>query len=116
VSMRRRAASLPAGLLIVLVRCYQLTISPMLGPVCRFYPSCSHYSLGALRAHGAVRGTTLTVWRLARCNPWNPGGVDLVPPVRGHHTTDHSARSAAAPTASGAATHDGAVDHPVRAA
>jgi uncharacterized protein len=70
----------PALLLIALVRAYQLLVSPLLGQTCRFYPSCSAYAVGALREHGAVRGTWLSVRRLARCNPWNPGGVDHVPP------------------------------------
>ncbi|MET7298323.1 membrane protein insertion efficiency factor YidD [Embleya sp. NPDC005575] len=62
------------------IRVYQWTISPMLGPVCRFYPSCSHYGYEAMSVHGAVKGTYLTVWRILRCNPWNSGGVDPVPP------------------------------------
>ena len=72
----------PALLLMLLVRVYQLVVSPLLGPSCRFYPSCSAYGLEALRVHGAVRGTWLTVGRLLRCHPWNPGGVDEVPPAR----------------------------------
>ncbi|OPC82039.1 membrane protein insertion efficiency factor YidD [Embleya scabrispora] len=62
------------------IRVYQWTISPMLGPVCRFYPSCSHYGYEAMSVHGAFKGTYLTVWRILRCNPWNSGGVDPVPP------------------------------------
>lgn len=104
----RWLSRLPVLMLLCLVRAYQLTVSPILGPVCRFYPSCSQYGLGALRAHGAARGTALIAWRLARCNPWNPGGVDLVPPARGSATSDHSAHMAV--------THDGAPDRPVRAA
>jgi len=65
-----------------LVRGYQLVISPMLGPRCRFYPSCSAYALTALQRHGAVKGTWLAVRRVGRCHPWNPGGVDHVPPAR----------------------------------
>ncbi len=78
-----RVGRLPAFALIGLVRGYQLLVSPLLGPTCRFYPSCSAYAVEALRRHGAVRGVWLTVRRLARCHPWNPGGVDQVPPVRG---------------------------------
>ncbi|HJV00671.1 membrane protein insertion efficiency factor YidD [Duganella sp. LX20W] len=63
-----------------LVRAYQLTISPMLGPRCRFYPSCSNYALEALQVHGAARGSLLTVKRLCRCHPWHAGGPDPVPP------------------------------------
>jgi uncharacterized protein len=66
-------------LLMALVRLYQVTISPMLGPTCRYYPSCSHYALKAVGGHGAIRGSWLAARRLARCHPWTPGGVDLVP-------------------------------------
>ena len=65
-----------------LIRLYQLVVSPLLGPRCRFYPSCSAYALEAVRTHGALRGTGLAARRLSRCHPWNPGGVDLVPPRR----------------------------------
>lgn len=61
------------------VRLYQLLISPLLPPSCRFYPSCSAYGLTALRRWGPLRGTWMTVCRVARCHPWNPGGVDHVP-------------------------------------
>ncbi|MFI6847223.1 membrane protein insertion efficiency factor YidD [Kitasatospora sp. NBC_00085] len=67
-------------LLMGLIRVYQWTISPLLGPVCRYYPSCSHYGFEAVKVHGAVKGGGLTVWRILRCNPWTPGGVDHVPP------------------------------------
>lgn len=67
-------------LLMGLIRLYQLTISPLLGPVCRFHPSCSHYGYEAIKTHGAVKGTYLTARRLLRCNPWNAGGLDPVPP------------------------------------
>ncbi|AZK95202.1 MULTISPECIES: membrane protein insertion efficiency factor YidD [Streptomyces] len=66
--------------LLALIKLYQWTISPMLGPVCRYYPSCSHYGYTAIDRHGAVKGTVLTAWRILRCNPWSPGGVDHVPP------------------------------------
>lgn len=62
-----------------LVRCYQLLVSPLLGPVCRYAPSCSSYGASALREHGAVVGTWLTARRLLRCHPWTPGGWDPVP-------------------------------------
>jgi len=70
--------------LMGLIRLYQKTIGPLLGPVCRFYPSCSVYAFEAIKTHGAVYGTYLAVRRLLRCHPWNPGGVDLVPPKRAH--------------------------------
>jgi putative membrane protein insertion efficiency factor len=65
--------------LLALIKIYQWTISPLLGPVCRYYPSCSHYGYTAIDRHGAVKGTVLTAWRILRCNPWSPGGVDYVP-------------------------------------
>lgn len=71
----------PAALLIAFVRAYQLLVSPLLGPTCRFYPSCSAYAVQALRTHGALKGTWLATRRLGRCHPWNPGGVDPVPPT-----------------------------------
>lgn len=62
------------------IRAYQRSISLALGPVCRFYPSCSRYGFEAIRVHGVLTGSWLTVRRLGRCHPWNAGGVDLVPP------------------------------------
>jgi hypothetical protein len=67
-------------LLIGLVRFYQLFISPVIGPRCRFYPSCSHYSIEAIKLHGVLKGGWLAIKRIARCHPRNPGGVDPVPP------------------------------------
>lgn len=69
-------------LLVWLVRGYQLLVSPMLGQNCRFYPTCSNYAVEALRTHGAGRGSWLALRRVCRCHPWNPGGVDPVPPAR----------------------------------
>jgi uncharacterized protein len=65
--------------LLVLIRLYQLTLSKLLGPRCRFYPSCSQYAAEAIQKHGAIRGTAFTLARIVRCHPWHPGGVDLVP-------------------------------------
>jgi hypothetical protein len=70
--------------LIYLIRAYQLAISPLLGPRCRFYPSCSQYGLEAIEQHGALRGTWLTVKRIARCHPWHEGGFDPVPACSKH--------------------------------
>jgi putative membrane protein insertion efficiency factor len=67
-----------------LIRAYQLVISPLLPPACRFYPSCSHYAADAVREHGVVRGSWLALSRLARCHPWHPGGVDFVPAAAPH--------------------------------
>ncbi len=63
----------------LLIRMYQWVVSPMLGPVCRFHPSCSNYSLVAIQRFGVLRGTWLTLRRLGRCHPWHPGGLDPVP-------------------------------------
>lgn len=65
--------------LIWLVRAYQLAISPLLPPSCRFYPSCSHYAIEALQRHGPIKGLWLSLRRVGRCNPWHPGGHDPVP-------------------------------------
>jgi putative membrane protein insertion efficiency factor len=61
------------------IRLYQLVVSPLLGPGCRFHPTCSCYAMDAYRHHGVARGSWLTARRIARCHPWHAGGVDLVP-------------------------------------
>ena len=66
--------------LLLLIRAYQLVISPLLGPVCRFEPSCSRYAAACLSLHGAWKGSILAVKRIARCHPFNPGGYDPPPP------------------------------------
>lgn len=66
-------------LLIWIIKGYQLTLSPFLGQQCRFYPTCSQYSVEALQKHGAIRGSYLMVHRLSRCHPWCDGGHDPVP-------------------------------------
>ncbi|GGC01160.1 hypothetical protein GCM10010972_12480 [Cellulomonas carbonis] len=77
----RLVRRLPQLILVGLLRVYQAVVSPMTGPTCRYYPSCSSYALIAVRRHGALRGTWLAVRRLLRCHPWAAGGVDDVPPV-----------------------------------
>jgi len=62
-----------------LVRLYQLVISPLLPPSCRFHPSCSSYTIEALERHGLLKGGWLAVRRIASCHPWHPGGHDPVP-------------------------------------
>jgi hypothetical protein len=63
----------------LLIRLYQWTVSPYLGPRCRFYPSCSHYAHEAIGRFGVPAGGWLALKRLARCHPWHPGGHDPVP-------------------------------------
>ena len=72
---------LPQQALMGLVKAYRLLLSPWLGSACRFEPTCSAYSIKALEQHGAMAGTTLTVYRLVRCQPWCQGGHDPVPPT-----------------------------------
>lgn len=66
-------------ILIKLIRAYQYIISPFIGPSCRFAPSCSEYTVEAVRKYGAIQGLWLGIKRIARCHPWNPGGHDPVP-------------------------------------
>ena len=65
--------------LIALIRFYRYAISPLLGPACRFHPSCSEYAIEALQRHGFLAGIWLATRRVARCHPWHPGGFDPVP-------------------------------------
>lgn len=67
---------LPATLLIAAVWLYQWTIGPLVGPRCRFQPSCSAYFIEAVRKYGAIRGAWRGVLRICRCHPWHPGGYD----------------------------------------
>lgn len=64
---------------LALIRTYQAVVSPWVTQQCKYHPSCSAYGLEAVRAHGAIHGTTLAVTRVLRCNPWSDGGVDYVP-------------------------------------
>lgn len=79
--MRRALTAFLSGL----IRVYQVAISPLLGPRCRYWPSCSEYARDALRIHGPLRGLYLAGRRLLRCHPFHPGGVDPVPPACPHH-------------------------------
>ncbi len=64
------------ALLIGLIRVYQATLSPLLGNVCRFEPSCSRYMVESLKKYGLILGLGKGLRRLSRCHPWNPGGYD----------------------------------------
>jgi|GEM_PF-537190 len=81
-------AQVPARVLLAFLWLYQRTLSPVLPVItggscgCRFFPSCSHYAVGAIREHGALMGTLLALRRLGKCTPLHPGGFDPVPPRR----------------------------------
>ncbi len=75
-------ADVPVRVLCWLVSAYRLLVSPVLGPTCRYAPTCSGYALEAVRRHGAGRGLGLALRRLLRCHPWAAGGFDPVPPAR----------------------------------
>ncbi|MGH8056366.1 MAG: membrane protein insertion efficiency factor YidD [Candidatus Entotheonellia bacterium] len=74
----RNRASIAGRLVCVLIRVYQVILSPMLPPACRFYPSCSTYAIQAIAQHGICKGLRLAGWRLLRCHPFHPGGWDPV--------------------------------------
>lgn len=67
------------GALVLMIRGYQLWVSPLLPGACRYYPTCSTYAIQALEKHGVVAGTWLALRRIARCHPFRPGGYDPVP-------------------------------------
>lgn len=69
-------------LLIGALRGYKRWISPLLGPRCRFHPTCSEYAMQAISRFGALRGSAMAAWRIVRCHPLHPGGHDPVPPAR----------------------------------
>lgn len=77
--MTRGTTAIMAKMLIIFIRGYQRFVSPLLGANCRFSPTCSAYAIEAVQAHGAIRGTILSIWRVLRCNPWGRQGHDPVP-------------------------------------
>ncbi|MGS2743641.1 membrane protein insertion efficiency factor YidD [Halomonas sp. LS-001] len=66
-------------LMVGLIRLYQLVISPLMGPRCRFWPSCSSYTIEAIQVHGPLKGGWMAIKRIVKCHPGNPGGMDPVP-------------------------------------
>ena len=78
--LQLRLTNLPRFILLGLIRLYQATFSRTLPQnTCRFYPSCSHYGYQAIYKYGVIKGGFMAIWRVLRCNPFNPGGIDPVP-------------------------------------
>ena len=74
--MLNKVATFP---LLILIRGYQLIISPLLGSNCRFMPTCSEYAMESLRSHGLIKGSYLTIKRIGKCHPWGGHGYDPIP-------------------------------------
>ena len=89
--LQYRLSRLVVRLLQLPIVIYRFTLSPLLGPRCRFLPSCSAYALEALERHGVIRGGWLALRRITRCHPLNAGGFDPVPPVREESSAARSA-------------------------
>ncbi|WP_394805428.1 membrane protein insertion efficiency factor YidD [Kordiimonas aestuarii] len=87
----RTSRTSPLGWVILgFIKFYQLFISPILGPSCRFQPTCSAYGLEAIRLHGAIRGGYLTIRRILKCHPWGGFGYDPVPQSARYNASDGS--------------------------
>ncbi|MBU3020213.1 membrane protein insertion efficiency factor YidD [Aestuariibacter sp. A3R04] len=82
--MRKITIAIP----LLLVKCYQWFISPILGQRCRFHPTCSYYTIQALKTHGLLIGGWLSIKRILKCHPFNPGGIDPVPEPRNNKHSD----------------------------
>ena len=74
-SLRKLIIAIP----LLIIRIYQIFLSPLIGQTCRFHPTCSQYAIGALKEHGLLIGCWLTVKRILKCQPLHPGGLDPVP-------------------------------------
>ena len=77
--MIKKITQLPAKFLILLIRIYQVTLSPFIGGHCRYTPTCSNYGIEAIKKYGAITGGWLTIKRILSCNPWGGSGYDPVP-------------------------------------
>ncbi|TRW48747.1 membrane protein insertion efficiency factor YidD [Aliidiomarina halalkaliphila] len=80
------------GVMTLLIRIYQLVISPLLGPRCRFLPTCSEYAMVALKRHGPFKGSLLAIRRISKCHPGHPGGFDPVPENKSNAETPRTQR------------------------
>ena len=83
--MVRHVMLVPRNVCVAILTVYRAVISPLYGDVCRYYPSCSRYTLQALQHHGVLRGVWLGTTRIARCHPWAEGGVDDIPTPAHEH-------------------------------
>jgi len=79
---KAKTESLTSRGLVKIVQAYQVAISPLLAPRCRFYPSCSHYAIEAVEKHGSLNGSLLAIKRISKCHPLHPGGLDEVPCIK----------------------------------
>jgi len=77
-------------LVLIAIRIYRVVLSPLLGPSCRFHPSCSSYAMTCIEDHGVLHGAWLSLRRLLRCHPWNPGGYDPPPPRLDMHRKEEA--------------------------
>jgi hypothetical protein len=95
----RRARALAQAIVLAPIVAYQRVISPLLPRRCRYEPTCSHYAVRAIRRYGILRGVVLAGWRVLRCNPWSPGGLDPVEAqtLFGERGDDRGRRQAAQP-------------------
>jgi len=96
-AVQRSLRSAGAPVRTILIRCikvYRVALSGWLGGQCRFYPSCSRYAEDAIRVHGAVRGSSMALWRVLRCNPFGAGGIDQVNNRRNAESYDDVVRRA----------------------
>lgn len=77
--MMKKAVRFIREICLLPIRFYKRFISPLTGPHCKYYPTCSQYAMDAVRKHGIFYGGALALWRILRCNPWSKGGIDYVP-------------------------------------
>ncbi len=77
-NLYKNAGEILKSFLISVIKIYQRAISPLFPHTCRFYPTCSNYSIEAIQKHGVFKGGLMSLWRILRCNPFNPGGYDPV--------------------------------------